>query len=60
VPDRLRIKAPLFQSRLEAWPLSDLGIERQADRGVRSAAAAQIGDVEPGGLLRADRHHGQI
>src|SRR6266404_1432943 len=60
-PDRLRIKAPLFQSRLEAlaivgsWNRQAGGIE-ESER----AAAAQIGDVEPGGLLRADRHHGQI
>src|SRR6266403_574140 len=60
-PDRLRIKAPLFQSRLEAlaivgsWNREAGGIERS-----ERASAAQIGDVEPGGLLRADRHHGQI
>ena len=60
-PDGLRVEAPLPERRLEA-----AAVVRACDReagGIEQpegAAAAQIGDVEPGRLLGANAHDGQV
>ena len=60
-PDRLRIEALLLQRRFET--LAVVGSRNRETVGVEKsegAGASQIRDVEPSGLLGANRHYGQI
>src|ERR1700722_3154644 len=60
-PDRQRIEALLLKRRFETSAV--VGSRNRETAGIeesKRAGASQICDVEPSGLLGANRHHGQI